>query len=387
MADSATRAFETRFGRPPEIIAEAPGRVNLIGEHVDYNKGFVMPMAIDRRTMICLSPSPDSDYHIASSTNGCEPTRFSAPTKNESDSFWSNYVKGVIAGFESREIRIPPFQAWFEADLPVGGGLSSSAALEVATATALEAFTGQQLLLEEKARLCQKAEHDFAGVPCGIMDQFTVTHACEGTLLLLDCRVCEADVIPFHNSDIAVVIANTNVQHSLADGEYGKRREQCEEAALALGVPSLRDASWLELENARGRLDDETFRRARHVISEIERTTFCANRLKAQEWTAVASLLYASHDSLRDDYEVSCEELDTMVDITRSPEFDGLVYGSRMTGAGFGGSTVSLVDRSILDRFIDTLSERYHQQTGIEPSVFATQPSGGTRVVKGEPKD
>ena len=372
-------AFRDHFGHSPEIVTVAPGRVNLIGEHIDYNDGFVLPMAIDRGIALSMGSSPDSTCRIASDSH--EPSEFD-PTMDlaPGEPFWANYVKGVVAGFQARGIPVPPFQAYITADLPAGGGLSSSAALEVATATALEALTGQQLLAEEKALLCQKAEHDFAGVPCGIMDQFAVTMAREGHLLLLDCRSHEAEHVPFQDPDIAVVIANTNVKHSLADGEYAKRKAQCEEAAQALGVASLRDASWMLLEMNKAQLSDEVFRRARHVITEIDRTTNCANRLRAGEWTAVASLLFASHESLRDDYEVSCTELDILVDIARSPDFDGLVYGSRMTGGGFGGSTVSLVDRKIVDRFCEQLTAQYRDQTGLEASVFMTIPSSGARL-------
>ncbi|MEM7010148.1 MAG: galactokinase, partial [Verrucomicrobiota bacterium] len=208
-----------------------------------------------------------------------------------------------------------------------------------------------------------------------------VTLAKEDHLLLLDCRSQEVEHIAFFNPDITVVIANTNVSHNLAESEYGKRREQCEEAAKALGIESLRDASWMQLEMSKDKMSEVVFRRARHVITEIERTVNCANRLQAGEWTAVASLLFASHDSLREDYEVSCEELDTLVDIARLPGFDGLVYGSRMTGGGFGGSTVSLVHRDIVDRFYETLSNSYKAKTGIEATIFVVKPSASARLV------
>lgn len=380
LVEKAARAFKDRYGQPPRITAEAPGRVNLIGEHVDYNDGVVLPMAIDKHIVVCLGSSPDSTFRLATGSEGLTRSEFTEVERGEP--FWSNYVRGVIAGFEARGIEVAPFQAWIEADLPIGSGLSSSAALEVSVATALEAFSGQQLPADEKALLCQKAEHDFAGVPCGIMDQFTVTMAREQNLLLLDCRLKSVEHVLFSKPDIAVVVANTNIKHNHAEGEYAKRREQCEDAARVLGVDSLRDATWMNLEMCRDRLDDTIFRRARHVITEIERATNCANRLRAGEWTAVAALLFASHDSLRDDYEVSCPELDTLVEIARSPDFDGLVYGSRMTGGGFGGATVSLVDTKILDRFCNELGSRYREKTGIDATIFSTKPSGGTRLIE-----
>lgn len=379
LIQKTTDKYRAQYGADPEVISIAPGRVNLIGEHVDYNDGYVLPMAIDRHIVSCVGRASDAMHHFAS--GDFEPVQIDAAAElTPGEPFWTNYVKGVIAGFQARQIQVPPLQATFGADLPVGGGLSSSAAIEVGFATALESLTGQQLQQTEKPLLCQKAEHDFAGVPCGIMDQFAVALAKENNLLLLDCRTQEIEHVPFTNPDIAVVIANTNVSHSLADGEYGKRRAQCEEAAKALGIDSLRDASWMQLEMSKDKMSEVVFRRARHVITEIERTANCANRLQAGEWTAVASLLFASHDSLREDYEVSCEELDTLVDIARSPDFDGLVYGSRMTGGGFGGSTVSLVHRDILDRFCETLSNDYKAKTGIEATVFVTKPSAGAQL-------
>ncbi len=373
--------FLEQFGSHPQFAAIAPGRVNLIGEHVDYNDGFVLPMAIDRYVAVCASPGVTGKCRLRADAD-FPPADFPLAGIQPGEPAWANFVRGVIAGIQERGFEVPTFDAAFAADLPTGGGLSSSAALEVSSATVLEALTRVSFKPVEKALLCQKAEHDFAGMPCGIMDQFAVTLAREDHLLLLDCRDQSITQVPAPPAEqIAVVIANSNVKHSLAESAYAERRQECEDAAKILEVASLRDAYWIDLETARSRLSDPLFRRARHVITEIERTVNCANRLRAGEWTAVAGLLFSSHESLRDDYEVSCPELDALVEIAQSPNFDGLVYGSRMTGGGFGGSTVSLVDRRILERFMETLEREYREKTGIQPEIFATQAVGGARLM------
>ncbi len=244
-----------------------------------------------------------------------------------------------------RGLEVPPFEAVIQSTVPLGGGLSSSAALEVATATLIEAMLGKPLVPVQKARLCQEAEHKFAGVPCGIMDQFSSALCIADHLMLLDCRSQEVKLVPFTAPDISVLITNSNVKHELTGGEYAQRRVQCEAAAKTLGVTTLREANMPQLEAARERLGDVNFRRARHVVSEIERTVKAADAFSAGRWGEVGQLMYASHDSLRDDYEVSCPELDLLVVLAKELGPDGGVIGSRMTGGGFGGCTVSLVAR------------------------------------------
>ena len=381
--EEAQEGFRERFREDPLWVAASPGRVNLIGEHVDYNDGLVLPMAIQRHLIFCASPSDGMTVRL-DAYEDFAPAEFEIDDDLQpGEPAWTNYVRGVIAGFRDRDVPVTGFNGYVHSDLPCGSSLSSSAALETAAATILEAQSGTSLDGIDKALLCQKAEHEFANVPCGIMDQFAVSLSKRDHLLLLDCRDRSFQHIPFSHPDVAVVIANTNVSHSLADGEYATRRRQCEEAARVIGVDSLRDASWPQLEMARNRLSDEVFRRARHVICEIERTSNLVNRLRAEEWTAVAALLYDSHESLKLDFEVSCPELDLMVEIAQSPDFDGKVYGSRMTGGGFGGSTVSLVHRSMEDQFIATLAKRYQKESGITPYIFSTAPAAGARLIDG----
>jgi galactokinase len=268
-----------------------------------------------------------------------------------------------------------------ESSVPYGGGLSSSASLEVATATLMEAMSGTTLGLAEKALLCQKAEHEYAGVPCGIMDQFASVMGQEGHVMLLDCRSQQLEQVPFSNPAVAVLIINTNVKHELSGGEYAERRGQCESAARKLGVASLRDATLAQLESRRDLLEPIEFRRARHAISEIERTAEAAQALKAGDWPRVGRLMYASHDSLRDDYEVSCQELDLLVEAAREIGPRGGVIGSRMTGGGFGGCTVSLVETARVDEVARRIAQSYRARTDIEPSVLTSRPARGAHIV------
>lgn len=378
-----SRRFDEQFGRPPRWVAAAPGRVNLIGEHTDYNAGFVLPMAIDRYTVVAVDRPRTDDGTIRIFSTAVEETvTFSCTTIPEPGApSWANYVRGVVAGFQRRGITIGPFDAVIDSRVPVGSGLSSSAALEVATATLLEAFTGQTLPPRDKVLLCQRAEHEYAGVPCGIMDQFISTMARADHALLLDCRSLEVEAVPLTDPDVAVLIANTNVKHALDTSAYAERRRQCEEVARLLGVAALRDATLEQLEAVRSRLDAVSYRRARHVISEIGRTVAAARACTAGDWTTMGQLMAASHVSLRDDFEVSCVELDLLVDLARDLGTSHGVLGSRMTGAGFGGCTVSLVRTAAVPAIQQRFHEGYLHETGIMPTIFATRPADGACVL------
>ncbi len=381
LARHATDQFARRYGRAPKWTVAAPGRVNIIGEHTDYNDGFVLPMAIERWTVIAAAPTAGSQAAVYSQALSSKAVFDLAAPIERGQPDWSNYVRGVAAGFQHRGVTIPGFDALMDSTVPFGSGLSSSAALEVAAATLLEAITGSALDPVEKALLCQRAEHDFAGVPCGVMDQFTSALAREHHLILLDCRSHQVDLVPLTDPSVAVLIINTNVRHALATGEYAQRRAQCESAAKALGVPALRDASLEDLEGARDRLDSLIFRRARHVISEIERTLAAARALPASDWAQVGNLMYASHASLRDDYEVSCPELDAVVDIAKAIGTGGGVIGCRMTGGGFGGCAVALVRADALTTITARVAESYLAKTRLEPTMFVSRPAGGAHVL------
>ena len=276
LVNQTVQEFAKAFGRQPRWIAAAPGRVNLIGEHTDYNDGFVFPMAIERYTVIAADrPAKETKQIQLRSHQGDKPATvdLSQPLKPFPKGTWANYPAGVIAGFQARGLNPGGFDAFIDSTVPLGGGLSSSAALEVATATLLEIITGRKLDPVEKALLCQKAEHEYAGMPCGIMDQFISVMGKENHILLLDCRSRKPELVPMTDPSVAVLIINTNVKHELTGSEYPTRRKQCETAAKIIGVPSLRDATPDALERAKGRMDEVVYHRARHVIGEIERTT------------------------------------------------------------------------------------------------------------------
>ena len=385
LASQTAREFTRIYGRQPRWIVAAPGRVNIIGEHTDYNDGFVFPMAIDRYTVIAAyRPVRDSNQIRLHSTLGDKPATIdlARPLKPFPKGAWANYPAGVIAGFLARGLNPGGFDALIHSTVPLGGGLSSSAALEVATATLLEVITGKKLDPVEKALLCQKAEHDFAGMPCGIMDQFISVMGRENRILLLDCRSRKPELVPMTDPSVAVLIINTNVKHELTGSEYPARRKQCEAAAKILGVPSLRDATTGLLEKARDKMDKVVFRRARHVIGEIERTVHAAEGVRASNWPAVGRLMYASHRSLRDDYEVSCQELDAVVEIAEAIGIPGGVYGCRMTGGGFGGCAVALVKSDAVEAISKKIAADYKNKTGIEATIFVSRPAAGATVIK-----
>ncbi|WP_168205195.1 galactokinase [Bythopirellula goksoeyrii] len=386
LAKRAAKTFQERFDRTASIVVAAPGRVNIIGEHTDYNDGFVLPMAIDRYTVVAGDGSDDGRTvraaRICSTTMDEEQAICLAGEHSPPLPTWAKYIRGVFDAAAEHGIVPPVFDAVIDSNVPLGGGLSSSAALEVATATFLEEITGSRLDPKTKALVCQQAEHQGAGVPCGIMDQFSSVLCEEGHLMLLDCRNQETTMVPLADPSVTVLIINSNVKHELTGGEYAERRQQCEAAAKILQVSALREANLTDLENNRDNLDDVHFRRAQHVIGEIERTTQCAEAIAAGEWKRVGELMYGSHDSLRDDYEVSCKELDTLVEAARELGPEAGVIGSRMTGGGFGGCTVTLVRTDQADRIAEAICKKYHEQTGIEATAFVTPPARGAHVIK-----
>ncbi len=384
VAVHAARAFTERFGREPSWFGLAPGRVNLIGEHTDYNGGYVLPMTIERYVVIAAAPAPPREgrrlrVHSTSVGGSIDIALDTKPTPAEPP--WANYVRGVVAGLQerlgARSAEIPPIDALIVSNLPLGGGLSSSAALEVATATLLARVAGLELAPRDKARLCQRAEHDFARVPCGIMDQMVVSLGDDRGPLLIDCRSEEARTVRFGDPTVSVLIANTNVRHALGDGAYARRRAECETAARILGVETLRDTNASAIDAARGALGPVVHRRARHVVTENARTLEAARLLEIGDADAVGDLMYESHRSLRDDYEVSCPELDVLVDAAHDIGKSAGALGARMTGGGFGGCTVTLVRSDKLDVFTRELGHRFERKTGRSLDAFVSRPASG----------
>ena len=384
LAAQTAQQFVKTYGRPPRWIVAAPGRVNLIGEHTDYNDGFVLPMAIEHYAVMAADRSIDGQAIFqVRDASGAEPllVDLAAPIQPGTPK-WGNYPRGVIAGCLARGMNPGGLDVLLHSTVPLGGGLSSSAALEVSTATLIETVTGKKIDPVEKALLCQKAENEFAGVPCGIMDQFISVMGRANHLLLLDCRSRHTELVPMSDAAVSLLIINTNVRHELTGGGYAGRRLQCETAAKILGIPSLRDATLEMLQGAQGRMDEMIFRRARHVITEITRTIQAAEGVRASNWPGVGQLMQASHASLRDDYEVSCPELDAVVEIAGTIGMKGGIYGCRMTGGGFGGCAVALVKTELVDAISEQIATSYKRKTRIEATIFVSRPAAGATVIK-----
>ncbi len=374
LAQVARQRFTDRFGRPPSLLVTAPGRVNLIGEHTDYNGGFVLPMAIDRHLVAAAAPAPGPRWRVFSAElQALAEITLDAPI-TRADPPWADYVRGVLAGFEERGHRATGLDVVLESNLPLGAGLSSSAALEVAAATLVEAAGGPTLEALDKARLCQRAEQ-WAGVPCGIMDQLVAVAGQPAGALLIDCQSERFQVMPLAEDDVGVLVTDSRVRHALGDGEYARRRQECTEAARLLGVPSLRAATAERLAGAALPADLE--RRARHVVGENARVLAFVQAFGRRDFVAAGALLYDSHRSLRDDYQVSCPELDTLVDIAHTLGPAAGVLGARLTGGGFGGCTITLVERPRLPEVAEAIAAAYQRRTGRRTTPFAVQASAG----------
>ncbi len=342
-------AFQARFGARPRIF-RAPGRVNLIGEHTDYNDGFVMPAAIEFATWAAVAARNDRHLVVHSENYG-ETCEIDLDQPSPRRGHWSDYVFGVARMLQWEGLKLRGANLLLRGEVPIGAGLSSSASLEVAVALALAPDPIEPVTL---AKLCQRAENEFVGVRCGIMDQFIACHAKAGNALMLDCRSLEYRVAPLP-AGVKMIIANSMVRHALAGGEYNRRRAECAEAAAYFGK-SLREVSEEELEPAAGRLPEVILRRARHVITENARVISAQAALARADLPMFGETMYESHRSLRNDFEVSCPELDTLVEIARSVPG---VYGSRMTGGGFGGCTISLVAEDRVDAFRSAIAAGY----------------------------
>jgi galactokinase len=351
----------------------APGRVNIIGEHVDYCDGLVLPAAIGLRTW--MTGSLRTDDVISVETEAGLRAKFkTGPTQDPGPEKWANYLRGVLAGFLEAGMIVPGLEVRIASTLPQGGGLASSAALTVAFATLLEEVSGYRLGQDRKALICQEAE-SFAGVPSGCMDQLAAVHARAGHAMLIDCRSRSIEHIPLDGA--ALIVINTGVKHDLADGEYAARRDETREAARLLGVPSLRDCSPEYLADFTAQLPATLFRRACHVVSEIPRTLACAGALRNGDLAIAGQLMNESHASLRDDFEVSCEELDLVA--SHAVTIPG-VCGCRMTGGGFGGCCVALVRRDAAAEAAESMAEFCRTHLGRGSGNLVAEPGDGARA-------
>jgi galactokinase len=379
------KQFRDLFGATPTLY-RAPGRVNLIGEHTDYNGGFVMPAAIDFSCWVAIAPRTDRNL-VVRSLNVEQTLEFPLDGTPPADvPKWSNYVTGVARVLEAAGYRLQGANLAIWGNVPLGAGLSSSAAIEVATGYALLDISGVPIDRTQLAKLCQRAENEFVGMRCGIMDQFISCRGRSGKLMMLDCRSLDYRELPLQPG-VQLVICNTMVKHQHAGGEYNVRRAQCEEGVRILakalpGIHALRDVTLPELEQHRELLSDVVYRRCRHVISENERVTQAAVALASADIDCVGRLMAESHRSLRDDYEVSCRELDLMVDLAAKQPG---VYGSRMTGGGFGGCTVSLMKEDMTPGFQRVVSHEYQAQTGLRPDIYISAPADGAGRYRQQP--
>jgi len=378
------------FGTLPEFVVRAPGRVNLIGEHTDYNDGYVFPAALDFEMRIAGSARPDRQVRAFALNEGVASpmTTFSLDAVERSaEASWSNYMRSVAAALIREGYALSGVNVVVYGTVPIGSGLSSSAAMEMASSLAFETASGFTLDPVKRALICQRAEWDpaFVGVKCGIMDQFISSLGRKSHALFIDTRTLEYEAVPLPESGVAILIANTNVKHELAgdDSAYNTRRVECELAVERLqsalpGIAALRDVTVAQLEAHEEMLPEVVRKRARHVVTENARVLDSVKALKAGDVSRFGELMNASHDSLRDDYEVSCPELDVLVEAARS--VDG-VYGSRMTGAGFGGCTVSLVREDAADRFRSHVGDVYRRETGITATFYTCRASDGASRV------
>jgi galactokinase len=373
--------FRARFDGDPRFV-RAPGRVNLIGEHTDYNEGFVMPAAIAFDTWVGVAPSHTSEFAVYSAQQR-QMVKFPAEEANPQPRHdWTDYVRGVKVQLERAGIRFEGVNMLIDGQVPIGAGLSSSAAIEVATAMALLDVAGGESDRASIARLCQRAENEFVGARCGIMDQFACLNGQGGHSILLDCRSLDCRQLPLP-ADVKLVICNTMVKHSLAAGEYNARRAECEACVRELSqlhpeVSALRDVTEDDLERDGNRLPEPLARRLRHVVTENARVLRGAEALESGNMKRFGELMYQSHISLRDDYEVSCRELDLMIELARVAP--GII-GARMTGGGFGGCTINLVERDAVEQFVAQVSKGYQQQMDITPEIYVTEANDGASHV------
>lgn len=376
--------FQNTFGFSPVLSVQAPGRVNLIGEHTDYNDGFVLPCAIDYQTVICASPRDDNIVRVIAADYQNQQDSFSLtqPIEPHAESMranfiWTSYVRGVVLYLQQRSPGFNGADLVISGNVPQGAGLSSSASLEVAVGKAFQSL--YQLPLDGTALALngQQAENQFVGCQCGIMDQLISALGEKGHALLIDCRSLQTRAVPMP-AEMAVMIINSNVKRGLVGSEYNVRREQCETAARFFGVKALRDVTLEQLISAQSQLDPVVFRRARHVITENARTLAAADALTKSDWVTMGQLMALSHASMRDDFEITIPAIDALVEIVK--DVIGEAGGVRMTGGGFGGCVVALLPESNVDAVRRAVSEQYHSRTGMTETIYLCKASAGASL-------
>lgn len=377
MQNKVIAAFQDRFGRQPKVVVRAPGRANLLGGHTDYNDGYVLPVALDRAAWIAASPVAGCEVRLCA-LDLDKDAAFSLDNISSSDGGWADYPRGVAWVLQDDGLELTGLEAALTSSVPVGSGLSSSAAIEVAFAYTWQMLSGFERDRRELALLCQRAENAYVGVNCGILDQMASALGAEGYARLLDCRTLESELVPLPK-DVAIVVADTKVRRSLASSEYNVRRAQCEEAVGILskylpGIRALRDVNSNDLERFKEHLTEIVYRRARHVVADNERVLQAAEALREGDVITLGALMRACHISLRDDYEVSSPELDVLAEAAW--EVEGC-YGARLTGAGFGGCTVALVAEDAVADFQAHVAIAYESAFDRPPDVYACRSANG----------
>jgi galactokinase len=377
MRDIVINAFEKHFGSSPTKLARAPGRVNLIGEHTDYNDGFVLPMAIDRNIWVAAKPRDDDKFNIHSVDFDASISFTTNQLTDSSLPHWTHLIRGVWYLLGEQGDMPPSVDISIAGDVPIGAGLSSSAAMEVVLIELALNLINKQWTQSEKALFGVEVERKFTGMPSGIMDQMAAAVSRAGHALLIDCRSLQTTPVNIPEN-IAVIVMDTAKRRQLVDSAYAERRQQCEESATILGVASLRDATLDMVKANQVQLGDVRFRRAHHIVTENERTLQFIDSFKHGDLAQAGKLMNKSHFSLRDDYEVSCTELDIISDIARNHSG---CYGARMTGGGFGGCGVAIVDRSAVADFMTEVATAYQAQTPLQPALYEFEPAAGSEVI------
>lgn len=383
MKEKIRAAFIERYEYEPAVIVRSPGRVNIIGEHTDYNEGFVLPAAIDKAAYIALSLRDDEEIHLTALDLG---ERFSTTVtalKPVGDVSWPNYMLGSAAQFLKRGVKLPGFNAVLSSDVPIGAGLSSSAAVECATVFALNEVLQTNLDRVAMSLMAQKAEHEYAGVMCGIMDQFASMMGKKDHVIKLDCRSLDYEYVPFKLDGIKILLLNTNVKHSLASSEYNTRRKECTQAVEWIKehhseVISLRHATIAMLDEYVLPKDKTIDQRSRFVVEEIDRLLTGCDDLQQGDIAALGKKMFATHDGLSKMYAVSCKELDFLVDFVRDRKE---VIGARMMGGGFGGCTINLVQEPAIDQLIAAVKPAYEKATGLQLDYYIASIENGTEII------
>jgi len=380
-AQRIEKSYIDLFGERP-LLVRSPGRVNLLGEHTDYNEGFVLPAAISKSMVFAIGPSRNGDCRIVAADMN-DDHQFQLPVVTPSPKGWPNYILGVVDELQKAGHALRGFRCVYGGDIPIGAGMSSSAAIEGGIAFGLNVLFELGIDNLSLVKLAQRAENRFVGVQCGIMDQYVNIFGQQGKVLRIDCRSLEYEAYPFEYDNIAIVLFDSRVSHSLASSEYNRRRAECREGVEVMrkrfpAVKSLRDVSLKMLEECTSVLDPTVYRRCRYVVDENNRMVEACGALARRDISSFGVLMYLTHAGLRDDYAVSCKELDFLVDATENiPE----VYGARMMGGGFGGCTINLVENDAVERFTGEIAEKYARRFDIRPHVYVTSIRSGTAVL------